>query len=186
MAARKPRAKPASAAPSNTIAARLARAGIKSDWDFVLHLPLRYEDETQVTPIADLVAGNEAQVEAEVVAADVVYRGRRQLRVTVRDDSGQLTLRFLNFYSSQATQMAVGRRLRISEWCGRMAGDEMIHPRVRASDIFNLLPQSLTPVYPHPRACRILSAEADRSFAARRRHRRVLPAAMLERIGYQV
>ncbi|HZA96732.1 MAG TPA: ATP-dependent DNA helicase RecG, partial [Burkholderiaceae bacterium] len=103
MAARKVRSE-ASAAPSNTIAARLARAGLVSDWDFVLHLPLRYEDETRVTPIAALIPGNESQVEAEVLSADVVYRGKRQLRVTVRDDTGQLMLRFLNFYSSQIKQ----------------------------------------------------------------------------------
>ncbi|MBA2547158.1 MAG: ATP-dependent DNA helicase RecG [Burkholderiaceae bacterium] len=151
MAARKTRTTKPGAAASNTIAARLARAGIKSDWDFVLHLPLRYEDETRVTPIAQLVAGNEAQVEAEVIAADVVYRGRRQLRVTVRDDTGQLVLRFLNFYSSQAKQMSVGRRLRIFGMVrGGLAGDEMIHPRVRACDFANPLPQSLTPIYPSP------------------------------------
>ncbi|MEP6608209.1 MAG: ATP-dependent DNA helicase RecG [Burkholderiaceae bacterium] len=151
MAARKPRADPASAAPSNTIATRLARAGIKSDWDFVLHLPLRYEDETHVVPIANLVAGSEAQVEAVVIAADIVYRGRRQLRVTVRDDSGQLVLRFLNFYASQTKQMTVGRRLRVFGVVrGGLAGDEMIHPRVRASDIEQPLPRSLTPVYPSP------------------------------------
>ena len=116
-----------------------------------MHLPLRYEDETRITPIGELIAGNEAQVEAEVIAADVVYRGRRQLRVTVRDDTGPLVLRFLNFYSSQTRQMTVGRRLRIFGMVrGGLAGDEMIHPRVRASDSATVLPRSLTPVYPSP------------------------------------
>ena len=31
---------------------RLARIGLVNDWDYVLHLPLRYEDETAITPIA--------------------------------------------------------------------------------------------------------------------------------------
>ena len=122
-----------------------------SDWDFVLHLPLRYEDETRVVPIAELVAGNEFQVEAEVVSAEVVYRGKRQLRVSVRDDSGQLMLRFLNFYPSQIKQMAVGRRFRIFGLVrGGLAGDEMVHPRVRACDNAQPLPRALTPVYPSP------------------------------------
>ena len=149
----------------------------------MLHLPLRYEDETQVTPIAQLVAGHEAQVEGEVIAADVVYRGRRQLRVTVRDDSGQLTLRFLNFYSSQTTQMAVGRRLRIFGMVrGGLAGDEMIHPRVRASDLSNPLPQSLTPVYPSPEGVpqSWLRKRIDRALRDVDIHE-VLPASMLER-----
>ena len=149
--ASKVHAKEASAAPSNTIAARLARAGLISDWDFVLHLPLRYEDETRITPIAELIAGQELQVEAEVLSADVVYRGKRQLRVTVRDESGQLMLRFLNFYSSQIKQMAVGRRFRIfGSVRGGLAGDEMIHPRVRACHSAEPLSKALTPVYPSP------------------------------------
>ncbi len=46
---------------------RLKKLGLSRDWDFVLHLPLRYEDETSVTPIADLVPGVDQQVEGEVV-----------------------------------------------------------------------------------------------------------------------
>ena len=92
------------------MAARLAAIGLRSDWDFVLHLPLRYEDETVVVPIDDLREGTEAQIEATVSAADVVFRGRRQLHVTVRDDrGGVLVLRFLHFYPSQLKQLAVGR-----------------------------------------------------------------------------
>ena len=182
MAARKVRSE-ANAAPSNTIAARLARAGLISDWDFVLHLPLRYEDETRITPIADLIAGNESQVEAEVLSADVVYRGKRQLRVTVRDDTGQLMLRFLNFYSSQIKQMAVGRRFRIFGLVrGGLAGAEMIHPRMRACDSADPLSKSLTPVYPSPEG-------VPQSWLRKRIDRAlrdvdiddVLPAAMRER-----
>ena len=33
---------------------RLAKLGLNRDWDYVLHLPLRYEDETVLTPIAQL------------------------------------------------------------------------------------------------------------------------------------
>jgi ATP-dependent DNA helicase RecG len=182
LAARKLRSE-ATAATSNTIAARLARAGLISDWDFVLHLPLRYEDETHITPIADLIAGNESQVEAEVLSADVVYRGKRQLRVTVRDDTGQLMLRFLNFYSSQIKQMAVGRRFRIFGLVrGGLAGDEMIHPRMRACDSADPLSKSLTPVYPSPEG-------VPQSWLRKRIDRAlrdvdiddVLPAAMRER-----
>ena len=116
-----------------------------------MHLPLRYEDETRITPIAELIPGSEAQVEAQVLSSDVVYRGKRQLRVTVRDESGQLMLRFLNFYSSQIKQMPVGRRFRIFGLVrGGLAGAEMIHPRMRACDSTDPLSRSLTPVYPSP------------------------------------
>ncbi len=150
-ARQKTAARDAAAPTRNTIATKLARAGLTRDWDFVLHLPLRYEDETRVTPIAGLVAGSEAQVEAEVVAADVVYRGRRQLRVTVRDDSGELVLRFLHFYPSQLKQFEVGRRIRaFGSVRGGLAGNEMVHPRVRRLDADAPLPTALTPIYPAP------------------------------------
>ena len=167
-----------------TIASKLARAGLKSDWDFVLHLPLRYEDETRITPIADLAVGAEQQVEAEVVAADVVYRGRRQLRVTVRDDSGELVLRFLNFYPSQVRQMAVGVRVRaFGTVRGGLAGAEMVHPRVRSA-AGEVLPRSLTPIYPAPEGVpqswlrkRIERALRDVEISE------VLPAGLLARHG---
>jgi ATP-dependent DNA helicase RecG len=149
--AKKAAAQPASAA-RNAIAEKLARAGLRRDWDFVLHLPLRYEDETRVTAIADLEAGTEAQVEADVVRADVVYRGRRQLRVTVRDAGGaELVLRFLHFYPSQLKQLEVGRKVRaFGSVRGGLAGHEMVHPRVRPIGTEAALPTSLTPIYPAP------------------------------------
>jgi ATP-dependent DNA helicase RecG len=143
-----PAVKPASR-PESGIAKRLAAIGLVADWDFVFHLPLRYEDETAVVPIAELRDGTEAQVEATVTAAEVVFRGRRQLRVTVQDVSGVLVLRFLHFYPSQLKQMPVGRRVRVFGLVrGGLAGVEMVHPRVRPVQDAAPLPTSLTPVYP--------------------------------------
>jgi len=131
------------------IAARLAAIGLAHDWDFVFHLPLRYEDETAVVAIDELRDGTEAQVEATVTAAEVVFRGRRQLRVTVQDATGTLMLRFLHFYPSQLKQMAVGRRIRaFGPVRGGLAGVEMVHPRVRAVQAGETLPTTLTPIYP--------------------------------------
>jgi ATP-dependent DNA helicase RecG len=48
------------------LAERLKKLGLVSDWDFVLHLPLRYEDETSITPIEELEVGVDAQVEGVV------------------------------------------------------------------------------------------------------------------------
>jgi ATP-dependent DNA helicase RecG len=166
-----------------TIAGRLARAGLESDWNFVLHLPLRYEDETQLTPIATLTPGSNAQVEGDVVAADVVYRGRRQFHVTLRDASGKLVLRFLHFYPSHTKQLAVGRRVRVYGTVrSGLAGSEMVHPRVQAADVPRALPGALTPVYTAPEGVpqswlrkRIERAVADVDLAD------VLPSGLLQR-----
>ncbi len=140
-------APPPGAAPA--LAARLAQLGLRTPADLVLHLPLRYEDETRLTAIAGLQPGQPAQVEAEVVEATVQFRPRRQLVVRVRDASGELALRFLNFYASQQKQLAAGRRLRIfGEARGGFLGDEMVHPRYRVVGEGEPLPAALTPVYP--------------------------------------
>ena len=129
---------------------RLARLGLSTDSARVLHLPMRYEDETQLLSIHDAARlhGSTVQVEAVVTDCDVQYRPRRQLVVKVRDDSGMLTLRFLNFYGSQVTQMAIGKRLRIrGEMRHGFFGDEMVHPTVKVVEPGTPLPQALTPVY---------------------------------------
>jgi ATP-dependent DNA helicase RecG len=129
---------------------RLERLGLKRDWDFLLHLPLRYIDETQVTPIAQLAPGAEQQAEGEVVACEVAVRGRRrQLLARLADDSGELLLRFFHFYPSTRQQLAVGRRVRVyGPLRGGLTGLEIVHPRVHAVHPDEPLPQRLTPVYP--------------------------------------
>ncbi|MDO8933746.1 MAG: ATP-dependent DNA helicase RecG [Rhodocyclaceae bacterium] len=131
------------------MAARLDRLGLRTDADFILHLPLRYEDETRITALADARPGMAAQFEVEVVDCEIAYRPRRQLVARVRDASGLLVLRFLNFYPSQQKVLQEGARLRIfGEPRGGFLGDEMIHPRFHAVAEGAPLPERLTPVYP--------------------------------------
>ncbi len=131
------------------LATRLAKLDIRGPDDLRLHLPLRYEDETRLTAIADAREGEAVQVEGEVVSSEVVLRPRRQLVARIRDDSGTLTARWLHFYPAQQKQLEPGRRLRLfGEVRGGFFGDEMIHPRVRPVAAGEALPTSLTPIYP--------------------------------------
>ena len=135
-------------ATESGIAAKLARLGLAAPWDFLLHLPLRYVDETRVTPIAALEAGAELQVEGTIVASEISYRGRRQLTARLADETGEVVLRFLHFYPSQAKSLAAGKHVRaLGTARGGTLGWEIIHPRVRAADAAPL-PTRLTPVYP--------------------------------------
>ncbi|AQV95500.1 ATP-dependent DNA helicase RecG [Cupriavidus necator] len=143
----------AAASGTSTAAARLAKLGLRRPVDLVLHLPMRYEDETTLAPIAEAIhragLGLPAQVEGEVISNEVTFRPRRQLVVKIADDSGELTLRFLNFYGSQTKQMAEGVRLRVrGEVRGGFFGAEMVHPTVRPVVPGEALPDRLTPVYP--------------------------------------
>ncbi len=129
--------------------ARLERLGLTRDWDFLLHLPLRWIDETLVTPIGQLVPGTEQQVEGEVVASEIAIRGRRQLLVRLADPDGELLLRFFHFYPSTRQQLGVGRRVRVyGPVRGGLMGLEIVHPRVHPVRAGEALPQRLTPIYP--------------------------------------
>ncbi len=134
---------------SSQLAAKLAKLGLKGDADLVLHLPLRYEDETRITPIADALPGMPVQLEVEVQSAETAFRPRRQLLCRVRDDSGMLLVRLINFYPSQQKQFASGARLRLfGEVRDGYFGPELVHPRAHSVLAGEALPQALTPVYP--------------------------------------
>jgi ATP-dependent DNA helicase RecG len=140
----------AATAPAETgLAARLEKLGIHGKLDLALHLPLRYEDETKLTKLADVRPGAPVLVEAEVVECEVKYRPRKTLVVKLTDGERELWVRFLNFYPSQAKQFEPGRRIRLfGEVRAGFFGDEMVHPKYRVVGKDTPLSKSLTPVYP--------------------------------------
>ena len=137
------------AASSQPTRNRLVKLGIRTDFDLVLHLPLRYEDETHLYPISDLPFDRNAQTEGELLHAEVQYRPRRQLVCQIADGSAVLYLRFFNFYPSQIKQLQVGVRLRVlGEQRQGYFGPEMVHPKYRVVGESAPLAETLTPVYP--------------------------------------
>jgi ATP-dependent DNA helicase RecG len=134
---------------SDALRKQLDRLGLRSAFDLVLHLPLRYEDETRLVRLRDARNGDTAQLEVEVAAAQLQYRPRRILVCRARDGDDELTLRFFHFYPSQTRQLAPGARLRVMGELRRgVFGAEMIHPRYRVVRKDEPLPDALTPVYP--------------------------------------
>ena len=128
----------------------MEKLGLRNDMDLALHLPLRYEDETQLVPIKQLREGLSSQVQGTVVQCEVQLRSRRQLVAHIRDEAGdELVLRFLNFYPSTQKALAQGTQVRIrGEVRGGFWGREMVHPTVKAVSDDTPLASSLTPVYP--------------------------------------
>lgn len=149
-AAAKPVAKPADAAPNLSAPQKaMHRLGLARDIDLALHLPLRYEDETVVTELRQARDGQTVQLEGEVRDNRIEMRGRRQLIVKLGDGTGEVLLRFLNFYGSQQKSWAPGVRLRVrGELRHGFFGREMVHPTVRIVSEATPLATSLTPVYP--------------------------------------
>jgi len=136
-----------------TAEAKLAKLGIRTSFDLVLHLPLRYEDETALTAPPDAPPGKPVLVEAKVLRAEVAYRPRRQLIVHAQSGGEPLVLRFFNFYGSQLKQFQrAAEQQRLVRAFGEVRtgwfGAEMAHPRYRLADEGEALAKSLTPIYP--------------------------------------
>ncbi|WP_312058136.1 ATP-dependent DNA helicase RecG [Pantoea septica] len=132
-------------------AAKLAKLGLHTIQDLLLHLPLRYEDRTQLYAINDLLPGIWATVEGEVLQSDISFGRRRMLVCQISDGSGVLTMRFFNFNAGMKNSLAPGRRVTAYGEIKRgQRGAEIIHPeyRVQGEQSPVTLEETLTPVYP--------------------------------------
>ncbi|GAB2723652.1 ATP-dependent DNA helicase RecG [Halomonas garicola] len=133
------------------LAVKLKRLSIERASDLLFHLPLRYQDRTRLTPMGTLHAGQEAVIEGEVTAGDVVKGRRRSLLVRLRDGSGIISLRFFHFAPAQQQQLRPGVRVRaFGEARAGATGLELYHPEYRLVDAGAQPPveEHFTPIYP--------------------------------------
>ena len=138
---------PAAAKPLSAPQKALRKMGLLRPVDLALHLPFRYEDETQLVKLADTRDGEVVQIEAVVKSCNVVFKPRRQLQAVVDDGSDTCTLRFFNFYPNMQKALEVGRQVRLrGEVRGGFMGRTMMHPTVQAAG--GVLATALSPVYP--------------------------------------
>ncbi len=134
---------------SDALKKKLAKIGLHSEADLLVHLPLRYEDETRITPVERAFGGQPVQVEVVVHDNEVQYRPRRQMVVRAGDGTGDITLRFFSFYPNQQAMLAPGARIRaFGEVRGGFFGLEIVHPRFRKVADDEPLPEAMTPIYP--------------------------------------
>lgn len=132
-------------------AGKLAKIGLNTIQDLLLHLPLRYEDRTRLYPINDLLPGIFATVEGEVLRSDISFGRRRMLTCQISDGTGILTMRFFNFNAAMKNSLATGRHVTAYGEVKRGThGAEIIHPeyRVQGENSEVELQEALTPVYP--------------------------------------
>ena len=128
--------------------AQLTKLGITSYWDLALHIPLRYEDLTQVYPIAELRNGQQAMVQGHIIGHKL--SPSRQLLVRLDDGSAIITLLFFHFYPSYAQQYATGKHIRAygvvkSDYQGNKT---LFHPKVQVVVAEIKLSNNLSPIYP--------------------------------------
>ncbi len=138
---------------------KLAKLGVQHLRDMLLHFPMRYEDQTQVRPINELVAGEAVVVEGVVEHAETLFKPRRMFVALLREagDAGssnfapRLTLRYFNFYPALVQALKVGATARVfGEVRDGRYGLEMAHPVFKKADAeaAGVSCGKLTPVYP--------------------------------------
>lgn len=139
--------KTAPGTPSASLAEKLAKLGLHTVTDLILHLPLRYLDETKILPIAAARPGEWLQTDVVILSSQCP---KKTLVCQVEDDSGTLILRFFKCYPSQVAALKPGVKLRISgEVREGFFGLEMVHPQWRVlKNNDEALPLHLTPIYP--------------------------------------
>ncbi|HHQ4938794.1 ATP-dependent DNA helicase RecG [Aeromonas veronii] len=139
---------------------KLERLGLATVQDLLFHLPLRYEDRTQVWPIGDLPPGLHGAVEGEIQDTQLVMGRRRMMVCRISDGTGTLTLRFFNFTAAQKNSLAVGRLIRcFGEVRPGKYGLEMAHPEYKllGEEQAGQTEEALTPVYPTTEGLRQLT-----------------------------
>jgi ATP-dependent DNA helicase RecG len=129
---------------------RLARLGIITIQDLLLHLPKRYENRTRITPIGELKLGDLALIEGEIQNGEVHLGRRNYLLATIQDQSGLMVLRFFNFTHSQRKLMQIGTKLRCyGEIKAGSNSLELINPEFKIINTLNQqdIKKTLTPIY---------------------------------------
>jgi len=134
---------------------KLNKLGLETQRDVLFHLPLRYEDRTQLTAIGSLQPGQRALVQAEVLHTGTSFRrqgpSRKVLIAKLADHSGVFTVRLFFFNARQQQLLEKGNWLRCFGEVRLAMGElEMIHPELELIDIDNppAFNQNLTPIYP--------------------------------------
>jgi ATP-dependent DNA helicase RecG len=130
--------------------ATLAKLGIFRYIDLLLHLPLRYQDRTKVTPLSQVHAGRECLVQGKVLHCGIQFGKRRSLKVSIDDGTGIVHLRFFHFSKFQQASLEKAEYIRAyGEF--RYFGRELsvAHPEY---ETFARPPPAptpmLTPIYP--------------------------------------
>ncbi|MFM5621531.1 ATP-dependent DNA helicase RecG [Aeromonas veronii] len=139
---------------------KLERLGLATVQDLLFHLPLRYEDRTQVWPIGDLPPGLHGAVEGEIQDTQLVMGRRRMMVCRISDGTGTLTLRFFNFTAAQKNSLAAGRLIRcFGEVRPGKYGLEMAHPEYKllGEEQAGQTEEALTAVYPTTEGLRQLT-----------------------------
>jgi len=136
---------------------RLHKLGIKTLRDLLWHIPARYEDYSQIIPIADLVFGQKATVQGTVVKIDsrrIFPRRLVIIEAVIEDDSGTIKAVWFNqpyitTTLTEGTRVSLAGTVKLDKHGLHLASPS--YEKLRAGEYFayNLThTHGLIPVYP--------------------------------------
>ena len=130
------------------VSAKLSRIGINNLQDLLFHLPIRYEDRTRITPIADLRPEQYATIEGIVQTCEVQFGRRPILTVSLSDGTSKVTLRYFNAGMKNSFQNGVRVKAFGEVKRGRFMA-EIHHPeyQIIRDNAPLILEENLTPIY---------------------------------------
>jgi ATP-dependent DNA helicase RecG len=131
---------------------RLNQLGIHTLEHLLFHLPSRYQDKTNITPLSNASVEDEILIEVSIDRIEVTPSRQRQLLCYLSDNQNQrVLLRFFHFTQYQKQALVRGEIIQcFGEIKIGRQGLEMHHPeyRIISQDQKPLLESTLTPVYP--------------------------------------
>ena len=129
----------------------IAKLGIQRVVDLLLFRPIRYEDRTNLKEIIDLEFNQPALIHGRIVRTRVVFGRKRSHEVTVRDQSGELTIKLFNFSKYQQDSFSpdsylsafgqaimVGKRLMFIHPIYSLSKTKPVQPEKRLTPIYRL------------------------------------------------
>ncbi|MFO8182791.1 MAG: ATP-dependent DNA helicase RecG [Candidatus Aegiribacteria sp.] len=128
---------------------QLARLGIETIGDLLLHAPRGYHDRRVITPVRELVPGSEANVEGVIVSSGILGspRSGRRFQAVLDDGTGRLKLTFFN-YRYIADRLAGDVRVIASGRVELFGGLSMVHPELLFPGGEMKEEELVLPVYP--------------------------------------
>ena len=128
-----------------------SRLQIYTVQDLLLHLPVRYQDRSQLSNMGHLMPDQEVIVEGVIQSVWQPKQGRTKLLCELKDETGRIYLRFFHVFSFQNHIFKEGTRLRCyGEIRLGNKGLEITHPEFQVIHPDKPLPIEpfLTAIYP--------------------------------------
>ncbi len=128
---------------------QLSRLGIETIFDLLLHVPRGYNDRRIITPVSDLVPGEEFNVSGTVVSSGYLRarNGKSRFEAIVRDNTGELKLTFFHF-KYIAGRLIPDVRIIASGRIDYFGGISIVHPELIFLDEKDSDARLVLPVYP--------------------------------------